>query len=53
VLLLIAAVYVPPLANVLAVVRPGLDGWALVLGMSLIPLALGQASKYVNIGNGA
>ena len=53
VLLLIAAVYVPPLADVLSVVSPGPDGWALVLGMSLIPLALGQASKYVNIGNGA
>jgi Ca2+-transporting ATPase len=50
VLLLIAAVYVPLLADVLAVVDPGLDGWALVLGMSLIPLALGQALKYANIG---
>jgi Ca2+-transporting ATPase len=51
VLLLIAAVYLPLLADVLAVVDPGLDGWALVLGMSLIPLALGQALKYVNMGN--
>jgi Ca2+-transporting ATPase len=50
VLLLLTAVYVPLVADVLAVVDPGLDGWALVLGMSLIPLALGQALKYANIG---
>jgi Ca2+-transporting ATPase len=33
VLLLLAAVYVPVLADILAVVDPGLKGWALVLGM--------------------
>jgi Ca2+-transporting ATPase len=51
VLLLAAAVYVPLLADVLEVADPGLDGWALVIGMSLIPLALGQALKYVNVGS--
>jgi Ca2+-transporting ATPase len=50
VLLLLAAVYVPLVADVLSVVDPGLDGWALVICMSLIPLALGQALKYVHWG---
>jgi Ca2+-transporting ATPase len=40
--LLLLAVYVPPLADVLGVVDPGLAGWGLVLGMSVIPLLAGQ-----------
>jgi Ca2+-transporting ATPase len=49
VLLLLGAVYVPVLAKVLAIVDPGLEGWGLVLGMSLIPWAVGQALKHVNV----
>jgi len=45
VLLLLAAARVPLLASVLRVVDPGADGWLLVLGMSLIPLAAGQIAK--------
>ncbi len=40
--LLLAAVYVPPLAFVLAVQRPSTAGWSLVLGASLIPWGAGQ-----------
>jgi len=40
--LLAATVYVPLLAGVLDVTRPGLNGWLLILGMSLLPLAAGQ-----------
>lgn len=40
--LLAAAVYFPPLASVLDVVRPGRQGWALALGLSLAPLVIGQ-----------
>jgi Ca2+-transporting ATPase len=41
-LLLFAAVYVPGLGTVLQVVDPGFPGWALVIGMSLIPVLVGQ-----------
>jgi P-type Ca2+ transporter type 2C len=43
--LLLSAVYFPPLAQVLGVVPPDLRGWGLLLGASLIPLIVGQASK--------
>lgn len=36
------AVYVPSLADVLGIVPPEARGWGLALGMSLIPLVLGQ-----------
>jgi Ca2+-transporting ATPase len=40
--LLLLAVYWPPLATILSVVPPGLDGWLLIGGASLVPLLLGQ-----------
>jgi Ca2+-transporting ATPase len=40
--LLFAAVYVPGLNTLLKVKDPGLVGWALVLGASLLPWAAGQ-----------
>jgi Ca2+-transporting ATPase len=40
--LLLAAVYLPPLAGVLGVVEPSLDGWALILAASILPLLVGQ-----------
>jgi Ca2+-transporting ATPase len=42
VVLLLAAVYVGPLARVLKVTDPGAGGWALAVGMSLVPCVLGQ-----------
>jgi Ca2+-transporting ATPase len=47
ILLLLAAVYIPFLANVLGLAAPGLPGWSLIIAMSLIPLAVGQVSKHV------
>ncbi len=44
-LLIAAAVYVAPLADVLKVIPPGGDGWTLVLAMSLLPALIGQAIK--------
>jgi Ca2+-transporting ATPase len=41
--LLLVAVYWPPLATVLSVVPPGLDGWLLIAGASVVPLVGGQA----------
>jgi Ca2+-transporting ATPase len=45
VFLLLGAVYVPPLADVLRIVNPGLMGWGVVIGMSLIPWVVGQIYK--------
>ncbi|MEA3375898.1 MAG: cation-transporting P-type ATPase [Chloroflexota bacterium] len=46
--LLVLAVYVPGLADVLSVEDPGLRGWALVLGMSVIPALAGLVIKAVD-----
>jgi len=43
VLLLLLATYLPPLASVLSLAAPGPEVWTLILGMSFIPLVLGQA----------
>jgi Ca2+-transporting ATPase len=45
--LLLLAVYVPGLASILRLVDPGREGWTLVLGMSLIPLAVGQTLRAI------
>ncbi|MHB8766251.1 MAG: cation-translocating P-type ATPase [Deferrisomatales bacterium] len=42
--LLAAAVYLPGLAEVLQTVDPGPRGWLVVLGASLVPLAVGQVA---------
>jgi Ca2+-transporting ATPase len=40
--LLLLAVYWPPLAAILSVVPPGLNGWLLIGAASVVPLLLGQ-----------
>ncbi|RJP16051.1 MAG: cation-transporting P-type ATPase [Candidatus Abyssobacteria bacterium SURF_5] len=40
--LLLLAVYLPILALVLNLTDPGQKGWALIVGMSLVPLVIGQ-----------
>jgi Ca2+-transporting ATPase len=40
--LLLVALQVRPLARVLSLEAPGLEGWAIVLGMSALPLVVGQ-----------
>jgi Ca2+-transporting ATPase len=47
--LLLAAVFVPGLRDVLGVVNPGVDGWPLILGMSLIPLIVSQTLKETSL----
>jgi Ca2+-transporting ATPase len=47
--LLMAAVYIPGLAQILDVSDPGLQGWALVIAMSLIPLLGGQILKWKEV----
>jgi len=43
-LLLLSTVYIPVLARVLNVSNPGVGGWLLILGMSLLPLVVGQVA---------
>jgi Ca2+-transporting ATPase len=43
--LIVAALYLPGLANALGTVEPGAAGWLLVAGGSLLPLVIGQAIK--------
>jgi len=45
--LILAAVYLPGLSEVLRTVRPDPSGWGLALGLSVVPLAVGQALKGV------
>ncbi|MFZ0242286.1 MAG: HAD-IC family P-type ATPase [Desulfobacterales bacterium] len=45
--LLAAAVYLPGLSDVLATRPPGLSGWLLILGLSLVPLIWGQVLRSV------
>ncbi len=44
-LLVLIATYLPGLNMVLKTVNPGLEGWLLILGMTLIPLILIQIWK--------
>jgi len=43
--LILLAVYIPVIASVLGVVQPGREGWMLIIGMSLIPIIIGQIHK--------
>jgi hypothetical protein len=45
--LLLTAIYVPGLAELLRVEKPGGDGWGLILGLSLAPWLVGQIIKEV------
>jgi P-type Ca2+ transporter type 2C len=49
-ILLLLAVYLPLLATVLRTVPIGLNGWLLVLGMSLLPTIVGQVLKEFGLG---
>ncbi|MDY0038778.1 MAG: cation-transporting P-type ATPase [Desulforhabdus sp.] len=44
-LLLIAALYLPGISTALQMVSPRMAGWSIIIGMSLIPLVIGQAIK--------
>lgn len=44
-LLIAAAVYVKPLADVMNIIPPDADGWTLVFVMSVLPVVTGQALK--------
>lgn len=44
-LILVAAVYLPGLSTALSTEDPGMIGWMIVFGMSLIPLVIGQIER--------
>ena len=46
-LLIAAAVYIRPLAEVLRIIPPGIEGWTLIAVMSLVPLTIGQILKII------
>ena len=46
--LLLLAVYVPLFADLLQVENPGADGWALIIGMSVVPWVVGLVVKAVD-----
>lgn len=43
--LLLGAVYLPGLNTALSTEHPGVEGWGLILVMSLVPLVIGQIAK--------
>ncbi len=45
--LILSAVYIPILAQVLQLIQPGVYDWLFILGMSVIPLLIGQIIKIV------
>jgi Ca2+-transporting ATPase len=49
VLLLLLATYLPVLSGILQMAPPDAHGWTLIVGMSLIPLSVGQALKALKI----
>ncbi|KXB08063.1 ATPase [candidate division MSBL1 archaeon SCGC-AAA385D11] len=46
-ILLFAATYLPVLSTVLKTVNPGVNGWLLIIGMSLVPWGIGQIWKEI------
>jgi P-type Ca2+ transporter type 2C len=48
--LLLLAVYLPPLAAVLRLTPPGVEGWGLVAAASLLPLGVGKGVAWVRRG---
>jgi Ca2+-transporting ATPase len=53
IILILGAVYIPSIALVLKVVPPDFIGWAIIIGMSLVPLLIGQTIKYLMQKNSA
>ncbi len=51
ILLLLIAVYLPPIAHVLQIHPPTSEGWGLVIALSLIPLVTGQLVKILSKNN--
>ena len=45
--LLLSAVYLPGLSDALQTVDPGLTGWAMAIGVSFLPVIIGQIAKVI------
>lgn len=48
--MLISAVYLPVVSKALRLVEPGAEGWALIIGGSMVPWLVGQFLKCLRIG---
>ncbi len=48
--MLISAVYLPVVSKALRLVEPGAEGWALIIGGSVVPWLVGQFLKCLRIG---
>ncbi|MBD3204834.1 HAD-IC family P-type ATPase [Candidatus Bathyarchaeota archaeon] len=46
-MILLSAIYIPFISSVLSIEPPDLQGWGLILGMSLVPLVAGQAERQI------
>ncbi len=46
-MLLLAAVYLPLLADVLKLSHPGTDGWLVIVGMSVMPIFVAPFVRWV------
>jgi len=44
----VGAVYLPGPAQILKLTNPGIDGWLIVLGMSVLPLLVGQVWRIIS-----
>jgi Ca2+-transporting ATPase len=53
IVLLLAAVYLPGLSTLLSTEGPGLDGWGLILAMSLVPFVVGQSKRAAEAHRGS
>ncbi len=53
IVLLVMALYVPGLSHVLKTRPPGATGWAIVLGLSAVPVLVGQAIRLRQTHSGA
>lgn len=48
-ILLLAAIYLPPVASILNTRQPNFEGWLLVFGSSFLPLIVGQLLKLFGV----
>jgi Ca2+-transporting ATPase len=48
-LLILGAVYIQGVNSLLGLTNPGIDGWMLILFMSLLPLLLGPVSRRISV----
>jgi Ca2+-transporting ATPase len=51
IILILAALYIPGIAGIMKLKPPGYRGWGIVLGMSILPLMIGQGVRRLSGGS--